>query len=816
MAPLAMGSLVILFITILVGSAKDTSFEAAFQGHCGEESPCQHFCYDLHDGTYECSCRDGYNLSEDGYSCVEIGNSRGGRKLTTSSADQLQNEKPVSDEKDIYYRPYQNEDIDDSNDVHIFFDVNHLDGKKRSGHRIEDPYQPMNTLSVTTPSTRRSCDILLCESGGICIQDEVQGTGRCRCPLGRGGTYCEQPLEPRYPRFKNGSYLILPVLREAYKSMQVTIEFRPESYEGILMYSGEKSNLQGDYIAIVLNKGFVEFRFDCGMGEGILKSDQPVVLHSWNMLSIFRDGWDAWMQLNNGKQIQGRSRGLFSRITFRQNLYLGGSPNISLVKDRLLTSSNFIGCIRNLEINSHIYDFRPVKRGDSLQGVDIEECNADVCSQIICHNGGQCVAASPDHGICLCPIGFIGEKCETPVDIIIPSFNGSSYLQYPGLANTVLSFIEVLIVFKPYVPNGVLFYNGYKMDGSGDFISINLVNGFVELRFDLGTGVAIIRSSEPISMNEWHTVFISRTGRDGILEVDKQAHVEGMSPGAFTQLSLPLNLYVGGVPDFQDTARKAAISTSFNGCIQKLVINSKPLKLLEEALSGVNIGNCEHSCVNSPCHNGGSCEPKHDFYTCHCLLGYTGINCEKEGTEIIAEPMFTGASYLHYIDDGIMKRIRGNKVDIKLKFRSFAQTGLILWAGKNHMTASSDFLTLGIRDSYLYFQYNLGSGEVTIVQNSTKVDDGKWHSLHAIRHNQEGSLIIDNSPAIIGKSPGPLHQLNVNNGLYLGGMEDIVHLSQNHYKIGMVGCLANFTLSTDYHVHLIIHATSGINIQQCL
>lgn len=79
------------------------------------------------------------------------------------------------------------------------------------------------------------------------------------------------------------------------------------------------------------------------------------------------------------------------------------------------------------------------------------------------------------------------------MELIVPLFNGSSYLQYPGLSNTVLSFIELEIVFKPYRPNGVLFYNGYKMDGTGDFISLNLVNGFLEFRFDLGTGVAIIR-----------------------------------------------------------------------------------------------------------------------------------------------------------------------------------------------------------------------------------------------------------------------------------------------------------------------------------
>lgn len=78
------------------------------------------------------------------------------------------------------------------------------------------------------------------------------------------------------------------------------------------------------------------------------------------------------------------------------------------------------------------------------------------------------------------------------------------------------------------------------------------------------------RSEEPLAVGVWHTAFISRTGRDGILEVDEQRKVEGISPGAFTQLSLPLNMYIGGVHDLRDVARKASITESFTGCIQKV------------------------------------------------------------------------------------------------------------------------------------------------------------------------------------------------------------------------------------------------------
>lgn len=41
--------------------------------------------------------------------------------------------------------------------------------------------------------------------------------------------------------------------------------------------------------------------------------------------------------------------------------------------------------------------------------------------------------------------------------------------------------------------NGLIFYNGQKTDGKGDFISLSLNEGILEFRYDLGKGPAVIR-----------------------------------------------------------------------------------------------------------------------------------------------------------------------------------------------------------------------------------------------------------------------------------------------------------------------------------
>lgn len=82
--------------------------------------------------------------------------------------------------------------------------------------------------------------------------------------------------------------------------------------------SGERDDLTGDFMILIINNGFVELFVDCGSGVGRIRSNNEVVLHEWNVLRIYRYRWDAWIELNDKRRIRGRSVGVFSRITFRE------------------------------------------------------------------------------------------------------------------------------------------------------------------------------------------------------------------------------------------------------------------------------------------------------------------------------------------------------------------------------------------------------------------------------------------------------------------------------------------------------------------
>ncbi|XP_049298925.1 uncharacterized protein LOC125771864 isoform X1 [Anopheles funestus] len=438
---------------------------------------------------------------------------------------------------------------------------------------------------------------------------------RCLCTFGKIGPRCEEDAKVNTPRFSKHSWVAFPALRGAYKHVQLHIEFRPESFDGILLLTGERDDLTGDFMALLLHQGFVEFWFDCGSGMGRVKSEETIVLNQWNTITIYRHRWDAWLVLNQGNRVQGRSKGLFSRITFREPVFLGGYGNITGLDRKLPVSTGFTGCIRKFVANDHDYNFQQGALGDVSHGFDIQECITDRCSRYPCQHGGKCLP-SDDGAICLCPLGFGGDLCEMRLDLQVPSFNGSSYLRYAPLGDSCIIWFELKIIIKPLLEDGLLLYSGHHE--YGDYISLCLNMGYVEFTYDLGSGPATVRSEFPLTMGQWHTIKVSRTSRLAVLKIDQLPEVMTVSPNGFWHLSLPHSLYLGGIHNVHTLPTSLRDKGSFAGCIQKVDINDRTIAIISEALGGSNVENCPHACVARPCGPLAKCVPNLDTYECQC------------------------------------------------------------------------------------------------------------------------------------------------------------------------------------------------------
>lgn len=790
--------------------------EAFFSGDCKQATAfCKHQCINIDKG-FICKCHPGYQLQKDGQSCAQIPGWIDPNPVDTLHSLPLQSIQSSHDhnfiqseaDNQISYNKVtlksENHNVILSSDKD--FVLPDKDDVILGSGGILPP------LAIMRPP---ACNEITCQHSGHCVFQHH--SAKCNCPLGFGGQFCEKSVSVKYPKFNGDGYLAFPVLTDSYQRFEVLLEFRPEDINGLILFSAEMKNAESDFFSLSLVDGFVEFRYDCGTGMAVLKSKDKVRLGEWNIVTAKRVDNEGSLQLNNQDVVHGFSQGAYSRLTLRLKLYLGGYIDLVSISERVNVTASFTGCIQKMKINNNQYDMRQVDFfGQAELGQNVGECSEDVCSNVICKNGGLCKATSADKHICLCPKGWAGELCQRSVDVHVPYFGGHSFVKHPGLERSSLSFTEIEIVFKPISWEGLMLYNGYTNDRKGDFISLAMREGHIEFQFDLGTGPGVLRSLEPVSLNEWHHLKVSRTGLQGILEIDKQMKVVGNAKGGFTQLTLLQDLYIGGHDNFDQISKLANLSSSYKGCMQKIIINHRPLNIVVNALDGINIDNCEHPCVGQPCWNGGECEPDHGSYLCHCPLGYTNTNCEEVIEEKISVPHFEGHSYLMFTEKNILDRINGDKIDVQFEIKPESQNGLILWSGKNYpLTSNSDFFALGFRDRALELRYNLGSGEAVIIYNGSNLFDGKWHSIRVQRDKQDSFIMVDNSQVVEGSSPGSYTILNTNQMLYIGGMADIFQNSMKKFSTGFVGCLKDMMLAEDYQFNLVEKAQSGNNIKSC-
>ena len=77
------------------------------------------------------------------------------------------------------------------------------------------------------------------------------------------------------------------------------------------------------------------------------------------------------------------------------------------------------------------------------------------------------------------------------------------------------------------------------------------------------------------------------------------------------------------------------------------------------------------------------------------------------------------------------------KSNIILRFKTYADNGLIFYMGKNR-----DFMSLEMKEGRVLFQFDLGGMPAKLITPKT-FNDGQWHKIQAQREEQIGVLTVD-------------------------------------------------------------------------
>ncbi|XP_034151976.1 basement membrane-specific heparan sulfate proteoglycan core protein isoform X5 [Esox lucius] len=476
------------------------------------------------------------------------------------------------------------------------------------------------------------------------------------------------------PYFKQEplSYLTLPTIKNAYKTFSIKITFRPDNpdglilYAGMIIYNGQKRTTGADFISLGLVGGRPEFRFDVGSGMATIRYPTPIKLGEFHTVELHRNQVLGSLIVDREAPVNGSSQGKFQGLDLNEELHVGGYPNYTILAKTAGIGTGFVGCIRQLIIQGEEVIFKDLDR--SSTGVS----NCPVCADGPCQNGGTChdseaslykcsclrgytgsncqhlsskhchlEACGPDATCinrqnspgydCRCHLGKSGDRCIDGELVTTPLFDGlDSYIAYPPLTN-IHNDLHIEMEFKPMDLDGLMFFSVGKKMKVEDFVSLEMVDGHVQFCYELGTGQAVLRSPEPVTLGQWHRVEAGRLNKDGSLKVDGGQEVRRSSPGKAQGLNIHTPMYLGGVPSMDIIPKALNISDLYDGCIGEVSINGKKLDLSYSFIDSKAIAQCKDSspCDRNPCLNGASCLFSAEYeYQCLCKDGFDGERCE--------------------------------------------------------------------------------------------------------------------------------------------------------------------------------------------
>ncbi|XP_015413495.1 PREDICTED: neurexin 3 isoform X2 [Myotis davidii] len=592
-----------------------------------------------------------------------------------------------------------------------------IDGRSKNIRQLAEMQNAAGVKSSCSRMSAKQCDSYPCKNNAVC----KDGWNRfiCDCTgTGYWGRTCER--EASILSYDGSMYMkiIMPMVMHT-EAEDVSFRFMSQRAYGLLVATTSRDSadtlrleLDGGRVKLMVNLDCIRINCNSSKGPETLYAGQKLNDNEWHTVRVVRRGKSLKLTVDDDVA-EGTMLGDHTRLEFH-NIETGIMTEKRYIS---VVPSSFIGHLQSLMFNGLLYI-------DLCKNGDIDYC------ELKARFGLRNIIADP-----------------------VTFKTKSSYLSLATLQ--AYTSMHLFFQFKTTSADGFILFN--SGDGN-DFIAVELVKGYIHYVFDLGNGPNVIKgnSDHPLNDNQWHNVVITRDNSNThSLKVDTKVVTQVIN-GA-KNLDLKGDLYMAGLAQgmYSNLPKLVASRDGFQGCLASVDLNGRLPDLINDALhrSGQIERGCEvaltkadlqgpsTTCQEDSCANQGVCMQQWEGFTCDCsMTSYSGNQCNDPGATYIFGN--SGGLILYTWPANDRPSTRSDRLAVG--FSTTVKDGILVRI--DSAPGLGDFLQLHIEQGKIGVVFNIGTVDISIKEERTPVNDGKYHVVRFTRNGGNATLQVDNWP----------------------------------------------------------------------
>ncbi|XP_069493995.1 neurexin 3 isoform X25 [Ambystoma mexicanum] len=583
-----------------------------------------------------------------------------------------------------------------------------IDGRSKNIRQLAEAQNAAGVKSSCSRLSSKQCDSYPCKNNAVC----KDGWNRfvCDCTgTGFWGRTCER--EASVLSYDGSMYMkiVMPQVMHT-EAEDVSFRFMSQRAYGLLVATTSRESadtmrleLDGGRVKLTVNLECIRINCNSSKGPEILYAGQKLSDNEWHTVRVVRRGKSLKLTVDDDVA-EGTMVGDHTRLEFH-NIETGV---ITEKRYMSVIPSSFIGHLQSLMFNGLLY-IDLCKNGD----IDYYELTARF--------GMRSIIADP-----------------------VTFKTKASYLTLATLQ--AYTSMHLFFQFKTISADGFILFN--SGDGN-DFIAVELVKGYIHYVFDLGNGPNVIKgnSERALNDNQWHNVVITRDNSNThSLKVDTKVVTQVIN-GA-KNLDLKGDLYIAGLAQgmYSNLPKLVASRDGFQGCLASVDLNGRLPDLISDALhrSGQIERGCEGpstTCQDDSCANQGVCMQQWEGFTCDCsMTSYSGKQCNDPGATYIFGK--SGGLILYTWPANDRPSTRTDRLAVG--FSTTTKDAVLVRI--DSAPGLGDFLQLHIEQGKVAVLFNIGTVDISIKEESTPVNDGKYHLVRFTRNGGNATLQVDTWP----------------------------------------------------------------------